>query len=92
MAGGVIPCWDAIAVLGATIGLKETPLVLPAVLVFSAGLAAVLVAIGVLVVHVPRFVESRFGNGRLLRALPIISAILVTLMGIWMCYEGVHGQ
>lgn len=92
MTGGMIPCWDAVGVLGITVGTNEIWLVLPAVLVFSAGLAAVLVLIGVLVVQVPRFVESRFGGGRLLRALPIVSAILVTLMGLWLCYEGVHGR
>ena len=55
-------------------------------------LALVLVAIGIMVVHAPRFVESRFGSGRLLKALPIVSAVLVTAMGIWLCYEGVHGK
>jgi ABC-type nickel/cobalt efflux system permease component RcnA len=66
--------------------------VLPTVLVFSAGLAVVLVIIGILVVQVPRLVEARFGAGRLLGALPIVSAILVTLMGLWLCYEGTRGM
>jgi nickel/cobalt transporter (NicO) family protein len=92
ITGGMIPCWDAIAVLGATVGANKLSFALPAVLVFSAGLAAVLVVIGILVVQVPRLVESRFGSGRFLRALPIVSAILVMLMGFWMCYDGVHGR
>ena len=92
MTGGMIPCWDAVGVLAITVGTNEMGLVLPAVLVFSAGLAAVLVVIGILVVQVPRFVESRFGSGRLFRALPIVSAVLVMLMGFWMCYDGVHGK
>ena len=92
MTGGMIPCWDAIGVLALAVGSNQMALVFPAVLVFSAGLAAVLVIIGILVVQVPRFVESRFGSGRLLRALPIVSAILVMFMGFWLCYEGVHGR
>lgn len=92
MTGGMIPCWDAVGILGITVGTSEMWLVLPAVLVFSAGLAVVLVAIGILVVQVPRFVEARFGSGRLLKALPIVSAILVTLMGLWLCYESAHGM
>jgi ABC-type nickel/cobalt efflux system permease component RcnA len=92
MTGGIIPCWDAVGVLFWAVGTKEMWLVLPAVLVFSAGLAIVLVIIGILVVQVPRFVESRYGNGRLLNALPIVSSILVTLMGLWLCYEGTRGM
>jgi nickel/cobalt transporter (NicO) family protein len=92
VTGGMIPCWDAIAVLGATVGADKISFALPAVLAFSAGLASVLVVIGILVVQMPRYVESRFGSGRFLRALPIMSAILVMLMGFWMCYDGVHGR
>jgi nickel/cobalt exporter len=92
MTGGMIPCWDAIGVLAISVGTNKMGLVLPAVLVFSAGLAFVLVVIGILVVQMPRYVESRFGRGRVLRALPIVSAILVMLMGFWMCYDGVHGR
>jgi nickel/cobalt exporter len=92
VTGGMIPCWDAVGVLAISVGTNKMGLVLPAVLVFSAGLASVLVVIGILVVQMPRYVESRFGSGRLLRALPIVSAILVMLMGFWMCYDGVHGR
>lgn len=92
VTGGLIPCWDAIALLLYSVGRSDFWLVLPAVLAFSAGLAVVLVVIGVCVVQVPRFVESRWGAGRVTQALPIVSAILVTVMGLWLCYEGVHGK
>ena len=92
VTGGMVPCVDAIVLLIYTVGTSHIWLVLPAVLAFSAGLAIVLVLIGILVVQVPRFFESRYGSGRVLRALPIVSAILVTLMGLWLCYEGVHGR
>ena len=64
---------------------------LPLLLAFSAGLAGVLVLIGVLVVQVPHFARSRWGGGKVVRALPIFSAVVVTLMGLWLCYEGAHG-
>jgi nickel/cobalt transporter (NicO) family protein len=92
ITGGMIPCWDAVAVLFLAVGRSEFWFVLPAVLAFSTGLAIVLVAIGVVMVQVPRFVEARAGNGRLLRALPIVSAILVTGMGLWLCYQGTRGM
>jgi ABC-type nickel/cobalt efflux system permease component RcnA len=92
ITGGMIPCWDAIGILFATVGTNEFSLALPAVLVFSAGLAAVLVVIGILVVQMPHLVESWFGTGRIFNALPIVSAILVTLMGLWLCYESANGH
>jgi nickel/cobalt transporter (NicO) family protein len=79
-------------VLVASLGRGEFWFVLAAVLTFSAGLAVVLVAIGILVVQTPKYFESRFGSGKLLKLLPIASAIFVTLMGLWLCYEGVHGE
>jgi ABC-type nickel/cobalt efflux system permease component RcnA len=92
ITGGLVPCWDAIYLLLFTVGNNQFLIALPAVLAFSAGLAGVLVLIGVLVVQVPHFARSRWGQGRLVRALPIVSAAVVTVMGLWLCYEGVHGR
>ena len=92
VTGGMVPCVDAIVLFLYTMGTSRFWLVLPAVLAFSAGLAVVLVLIGVLVVQLPRYLETRGGDGRLMRSLPIVSALLVTLMGLWLCYEGVHGR
>lgn len=87
VTGGIVPCWDAIILLFYTVGTSRFWLVLPAVLAFSAGLAVVLVLIGVLVVQLPRFIETRGGDGKLLRSLPMISSIAVILVGVWLCYE-----
>jgi nickel/cobalt transporter (NicO) family protein len=92
ITGGMVPCVDAIILFVWTVGSSRFWLVLPAVFAFSAGLAAVLVVIGILVVQVPRFAESRFGGGRLLRALPVASALVVTLMGLWLCFDAVRGH
>jgi len=92
ITGGLIPCWDAIVLLVFAVGTNDIPLALPMVLSFSAGLAGVLVLIGILVVKFRNFAGSRWGEGRLVRALPIVSAVLVTVMGFWLCYEAVHGQ
>ena len=92
ITGGMIPCVEAIWLLLYTVGTGQFWIVLPAVLAFSAGLAGVLVVIGILVVQAPRFAEARFGSGRLLRALPIASALVVTLMGLWLCFESVRGH
>jgi nickel/cobalt exporter len=91
VTGGIIPCWDAIALLFFTMGTKQFWLALPALLAFSAGLAGVLVAIGILVVKVRMFAGSKWGSGRFVRALPIVSAIFVAAIGLWLCYASVSG-
>lgn len=92
VSGGLVPCWDAIYLLLYTVGRSQFWIALPTVLAFSAGLAGVLVLIGIMVVQVPRFARSGWGHGRLVRALPLLSALVITAMGLWLCYEGVHGR
>ena len=92
VTGGIVPCWDAIVLLFYTVGTSRFWLVLPAILAFSAGLAVVLVLIGVLVVQLPRFVEARGGSGRFTRSLPMVSAIAVILVGLWLCFEWSQGR
>jgi ABC-type nickel/cobalt efflux system permease component RcnA len=90
MSGGIVPCWDAIAILGVAVGTNMIWLALPLVLAFSAGLASVLVLLGILVVRARGFATSRWGEGRIVRALPVLSALAVTLLGFWLCYEAVR--
>jgi nickel/cobalt transporter (NicO) family protein len=90
VSGGIVPCTDAIVMLIVAIGKGYLDRALPLLLAFSAGLAGVLIAVGMLVVTSKRFAGSRFGESRLFRSLPLISALLVTLLGLWLCYDAVH--
>ena len=63
---------------------------LPLLLAFSAGLAGVLITIGMLVVTSKRFAGSHLGDSRLFRALPIVSAALVMCLGLWLCYDAMN--
>ncbi len=90
ITGGIVPCWDAIVLLAYSIGKGWFHLALPLILAFSAGLAGVLVAVGVMVVTVKGFAESRFGSGTFTKALPIISSVVVIVLGLWLCYDAVH--
>jgi ABC-type nickel/cobalt efflux system permease component RcnA len=92
VSGGIVPCTDAIVMLIVAIGKGYLDRALPLLLAFSAGLAAVLIAIGMLVVTSKRFAGSHFGESRLFRALPILSALLVTGLGLWLCYDAMHGN
>ena len=94
VSGGIVPCWDAIAMLALAISAGKLWLALPLLLAFSAGLAGVLVAIGVGVVYASNFAGRRWGGTErlrpLVRALPLVSAAFITLMGLWLCYGSFH--
>lgn len=92
VSGGIVPCWDAIAMLGFAVSAHRLWLALPLLLAFSAGLAAVLIVIGIAVVYLKDFAGSRWGTGRLVRALPVVSAVLVTVLGLWLCYDSIHQE
>ncbi len=90
MSGGIVPCTDAILMLFLAVGMNLLWLAVPLLLAFSAGLAGVLVLIGIVVVQVRNLAGSHWGEGRFLRSLPVCSAILVTLLGVWLCYESIQ--
>jgi ABC-type nickel/cobalt efflux system permease component RcnA len=90
ISGGIVPCGEAIVIVVLGLRSQRAWLALPLVLAFSAGLATVLVAIGIAVVSVKGFASSHFGESRLVRALPVVSAVCVTALGLWMCYDSVH--
>jgi ABC-type nickel/cobalt efflux system permease component RcnA len=92
IAGGIVPCVDALALLTLTFVTKQIWLGLPMILAFSLGLASVLVAVGVMVVKFKRFAHSRWGQGRWVKTLPIVAAALTLLLGLWMCREALRNH
>jgi ABC-type nickel/cobalt efflux system permease component RcnA len=90
--GGIVPCWDAIAMLVLAVALNLLWLALPLLLAFSAGLAAVLIVIGILVVRARKLLGGPWEASRLFRILPLISAALIAAMGLWMCYDSLHPE
>lgn len=101
ISGGIVPCWDAIAMLGLAIAAQRLWLGLPLLLAFSAGLASVLVAVGIAVVRAREYLltrgrpedgEVRLGRwdvylDRLGKVLPVLSAVLIIGIGLWLCFE-----
>jgi ABC-type nickel/cobalt efflux system permease component RcnA len=92
ISGGIVPCPEAIVMFVFAIKAQRLWLAFPLLLAFSAGLAAVLVAIGILVVRVKGVAGSRWGESRLFRTLPLVSAMIVTGLGLWLCYDSLHSQ
>ena len=63
VSGGMVPCPSALLVLLGAVALHRTGLGLVLIVVFSLGLAAVLIAMGLLAVHARRLLgRLRFGD------------------------------
>ena len=88
LGGGIVPCWDAVMLLLVAISAGQLGSALPLLLAFSAGLAVVLVALGIAVVYAQRAGGRKFGESRWFQALPIASALLLIGLGIWFARDG----
>jgi ABC-type nickel/cobalt efflux system permease component RcnA len=94
ITGGIIPCWDAIAMLLLAISAQRLWLAVPLLLSFSAGLAGVLVLLGIAVVRAGEATRARFGEGerfqKFVRALPIASAAVIAALGLFLSFAAVR--
>ena len=87
ISGGLLPCPSALVVMLSAIALQRVAFGLLLILVFSAGLAGVLIAIGILLVHASKLSDrlslSRFSFAQpLLRVAPVFSAFVITVAGL----------
>ena len=95
ISGGIVPCVDALIGLLFAISLGKLVWGLIILCAFSLGLAAVLVAIGILMVLAKPMIERFTGEGIWLQRLPIISAAVVILLGALLVFKafntvGIH--
>ena len=82
ITGGVVPCPAALVVLLSAIALHRVAFGLFLIFAFSIGLAAVLIAIGLLMVYARRFMSRVSGEGQIItRWLPVASAVFITFLG-----------
>jgi ABC-type nickel/cobalt efflux system permease component RcnA len=85
ISGGLVPCPSALVLLLSAIALGRTSLGMILLVAFSAGLALVLMAIGIAVLFAKNLLPSRSPlSGPALRYLPVVSAALVTIIGLLM--------
>jgi ABC-type nickel/cobalt efflux system permease component RcnA len=89
ISGGLVPCPEALGIMLIAIGLNRILLGLGLVVAFSFGLAGVLMIIGILLVRAKSLFD-RFGDqeGRWQALLPLVSAMIVTLLGIGLVVKG----
>jgi len=96
ITGGLVPCWDAVAMLLFAMASGRTWLALPLLVAFSAGLASVLVALGIVVVKSRDAIQKRTGDTdsfeRWTGRIAILSALIIVVMGIWLCAKAGVGS
>ena len=90
ISGGIVPCVDALIGLLFAISLNKLVWGLIILSAFSLGLAAVLVAIGILMVMAKPLIERFTGEGIWLQRLPIFSAAVVILLGAILVFKAIN--
>jgi nickel/cobalt exporter len=89
VSGGILPCPTALVVLLAAISLHRVGYGLALILAFSVGLAAVISGIALLAVTAKRTFSRLSFEGRLVRALPALSAFVIVCVGVAMTLRAV---
>jgi nickel/cobalt transporter (NicO) family protein len=94
-SAGLIPCPSALVVLLAAVSQHEVGLGLVLIVAFSVGLAATLVALGLAVVYARRVGErvasERMRSSRILSALPLVSNLVILVVGIALTAKAIPG-
>jgi ABC-type nickel/cobalt efflux system permease component RcnA len=81
VAAGLLPCPSALVVLLSAIALHRVGLGLALIVAFSAGLAATITGIGLVAVLARRAFSRLRLDGRLVGALPAVSALAIVVVG-----------
>ncbi|GAC1470833.1 MAG: hypothetical protein NVSMB9_16360 [Isosphaeraceae bacterium] len=84
LAGGVVPCWDAVILILLAEAVGRLALGLVLLSAFSLGMASVLAAVGVTAAHLRGFIERRDSEGAWVRRLGLLSASTITMIGLYL--------
>jgi len=84
VSGGLLPCPSALVVLLAAISLHRVAFGLVLILAFSTGLALSITGIGLAAVLAKKAFARASFDGRLIRALPAVSALVILVAGVAM--------
>ncbi len=82
ISGGIVPCPKALVILLLAISLQKVLLGIVIISVFSLGLAAVLVSIGILVVKASPLLKGKFEDRRI-QLLSVGGAVIIVAIGIF---------
>ena len=88
ISGGIVPCPAALVVLLSAVSLRRIGFGLLLIVAFSVGLAAVLIAVGMLMVYARQFMSRFQGEGRMvMRWLPLTSSAFIVLFGVGLTWQ-----
>lgn len=83
ITGGIVPCPAALVVLLSAVALRRVGFGLFLIASFSLGLAAVLIALGMLMVYAGKLMARLHADGPLItRWLPLTSSAVMTILGV----------
>jgi nickel/cobalt transporter (NicO) family protein len=88
LGGGIIPCWDAVMMLLVAMAQGRIGLAIPLLFAFSIGLALVMIGLGLAVLYAHRKGGAKFGESKWFQYLPVLSALLLLVMGFWFLRGG----
>ncbi len=88
MSGGIAPCPAAIVVLLAALRLHQLAYGMVLIVIFSMGLATVLSALGIAVVHGASWLSQRSAYPKIAALGPLLSALVISSIGAWMLGQG----
>lgn len=84
ISGGIVPCPGALVVLLLALKFERAAYGFWLILAFSFGTAAVLTAMGLVVVRVSKELRKRARKESIIiRTLPVLSSILIAVLGAW---------
>ena len=85
-SGGLVPCPTALVLLLSSVSLGRITLGLTLLVAFSAGLAVVLTAVGLIVLYAKHLLpdQERTARSKAFRYLPIASAAVIVCVGVMM--------
>jgi ABC-type nickel/cobalt efflux system permease component RcnA len=91
ISGGIVPCPAALVVLLSALSMNRVGLGLLLIVAFSGGLAAVLIAVGLLMVCARQFVTRFRVDGQLAtRWLPLTSSAFIILFGVALTWQALQ--
>jgi ABC-type nickel/cobalt efflux system permease component RcnA len=91
VTGGIIPCPAALVVLLGALALGRVGFGLTLIVAFSLGLAAVLVALGLVAVYAGQLMSRWSGEGWLTQRLPLASSLVMAALGAVIAVRALSG-
>jgi hypothetical protein len=89
VSGGLLPCPSALVLLITAVSINRTALGIVMVVAFSLGLAGVLTAVGLLFEKGSWLVRRQLRLGAWGRLLPVASALVILVIGLWLTVDAV---